>query len=121
LYGTRSQYCLSAPPKIVVHEVGEFLVTSFTRSRATHLVPVLAVLVAAGLVVAPLAVDKEDGKVDDVEVGDGVGEASGKAPCPTGGELARLSQDRTADQLIPVTLKRTSPPLSTHAMSQSPK
>lgn len=48
----------------------------------THLVPVLAVLVATGLVVPPLSVDEEYGKVRDVEVCDGGREARGEAPCP---------------------------------------
>ncbi|KAI3481015.1 hypothetical protein L1887_56841 [Cichorium endivia] len=54
------------------------------------LVPVLAVLFLAGLVVAELAVYEEDGKVGDVKVRDGGGKAAGERPGPRHGPVAEV-------------------------------
>lgn len=54
--------------------------TCLDPTQPTHLVPVLAVLGLARLVVPDLAMHEEDDKVEDVEVRDRGLETSGEAP-----------------------------------------
>lgn len=77
-HGTSEQYCEAAG--------GEGAI-SMRRGREgrrgtgrAHLLPVVAVLDAARLVVARLAVDEQDHEVYDVKVGQGRGEAGRQAP-----------------------------------------
>lgn len=46
----------------------------------THSVPVLAVLLLAGLIIADLAVEEKNDKVDEVEVGQGCFKTGREAP-----------------------------------------
>ena len=60
------------------------------RHQLAILVPILAVLFLASLIVANLAVDKEDQEVDDVHVDEGRLEATGEGPGQTHDEVAHI-------------------------------
>jgi hypothetical protein len=69
------------------------------RFSITHLVPVLAILLPTGLIVADLAVEEQHGKVDDVKVGKRGAEASREAPSPA--ISGQFHQDRTSLERTP--------------------
>lgn len=60
------------------------------RNQLLVRVPILAILFLAVLIVATLPVDKQNGKVHDVEVGDGRAETSGQRPSERHQEVTEI-------------------------------
>lgn len=73
------------------------------RGERADLVPVVPVLLLAGLVVSDLTVDEEDGEVGDVEVRDGGLESAREGPGPAAEarSATRAREEERGQELTP--------------------